>query len=78
MKSDLIDIECEVVEEREKAVAIWDGVSYGEDYVDPDTGEVRKNRKWTWLPRSQIEIIPNGKTATVTLPEWLATEKGLI
>lgn len=35
-----------------------------------------------WLPRSQIEIeyppdAPSGM-ATVTMPEWLAHEKGLI
>lgn len=33
-----------------------------------------------WLPRSQIEIEPNadGKTHTVTLPQWLAEEKGMV
>jgi hypothetical protein len=32
-----------------------------------------------WLPRSQIEYVTdrNGHT-TVTLPEWLAQDKGLI
>lgn len=28
-----------------------------------------------WLPRSQIELNDDG---TVTMPEWLANEKGLI
>lgn len=28
-----------------------------------------------WLPRSQIEINDDG---TVTMPEWLAVDKGLI
>lgn len=33
-----------------------------------------------WLPLSQIEIAPNtdGKTHTVTLPQWLAEEKGMV
>jgi hypothetical protein len=33
-----------------------------------------------WLPRSQIEIEPMKKAGIVevTLPEWLAQEKGLI
>lgn len=31
-----------------------------------------------WLPLSQIEIEENGKTVTVTMPEWLARDKGLI
>jgi hypothetical protein len=70
MKSDLIDIECEIVAEREKAIAITDGTT--------EQHEGKERAKWFWLPRSQIEIAPNGKTFTVTMPEWLATEKGLI
>lgn len=31
--------------------------------------------KTVWLPRSQIEINDDG---TVTMPEWLAMDKGLI
>lgn len=33
-----------------------------------------------WLPLSQIEISPNedNSTHTLTLPEWLAREKGMI
>lgn len=31
--------------------------------------------KTVWLPRSQIEVNDDG---TITMPEWLAIEKGLI
>jgi hypothetical protein len=33
-----------------------------------------------WLPRSQIEFAPNsdGRTHTLTLPQWLAEEKGMV
>lgn len=31
--------------------------------------------KSVWLPRSQIEINDDG---TITMPEWLALDKGLI
>jgi len=33
-----------------------------------------------WLPLSQIEIEPSGVAGieTITLPEWLALDKGLI
>ena len=37
-----------------------------------------------WLPRSQIEVVPGPGTGSasgivlVTLPEWLATERGLV
>ena len=35
--------------------------------------------KKVWLPKSQIEFESNGDgTSTVTLPEWLARDKGLI
>jgi len=34
--------------------------------------------KWIWLPKSKIEIQRKSATEiTVTLPEWLAKEKGL-
>jgi hypothetical protein len=36
-------------------------------------------REPAWLPLAQVEVEPNpdGRTVTVTLPEWLATEKGM-
>lgn len=34
------------------------------------------NRKEVWLPRSQIEVDTDDKT--ITMPEWLALDKGLI
>lgn len=65
-RSDLVDIACRVVRQSEKAVGVQDGT--------PD-----KERKGAlqifWLPRSQIEINDDG---TITMPEWLAHEKGLI
>lgn len=52
------------------------------------TGEVRQDREKSilffdgtrevWLPKSQIEIESKGKLVEVTMPEWLAQEKGLI
>lgn len=65
MKSNIIDIDVEVTARTEKAVLVHTGV---------------KNEA-VWLPLSQIEIEPNGAfdgIETVTLPEWLALEKGLI
>lgn len=42
-----------------------------------DTG-IKKDA--VWLPLSQIELVQIGRTgcATVTMPEWLAKEHGLI
>lgn len=40
-------------------------------------GEIDENDReiWIWLPLSQIEINDDG---TVSMPEWLAHDKGLI
>jgi hypothetical protein len=62
-RSDLVDISVVLVHQTDKAVLVDHG---GEANV--------------WLPRSVIEIEKDagGKTWTVTLPERLAQEKGLI
>lgn len=64
MKSDLIDIDVEVSARTEKAVLVHTG----------------RYDQAVWLPLSQIEIAPSGfgGIETVTLPERLALEKGLI
>ncbi len=53
-----------IVGTREKAIWLFDGL------------------KREWLPRSQIELAPvdagEGENVTVTMPQWLAKEKGLI
>lgn len=63
MRSDLIDVSVTLVHETDRAVLI----DHGGD------GNV-------WLPKSacEIEKDANGKTWTLTLPERLAIEKGLI
>jgi hypothetical protein len=70
VKSDLIDVTVQMHADTEKAVLVSD---------DGDKG------KAIWLPKSQIEIAfhpsmkERGKgVATITLPEWLAKDKGLI
>lgn len=66
-RATLVDIACEIVSKREKAIAVADGTT--------ETVDGAERVKWFWLPRSQIEVNDDG---TVTMPEWLATEKGLI
>jgi len=65
MKSDLIDITVHVHVETAKAVLVSDN-GRKEDAV--------------WLPKSQIDLHPTAEpfTREVTLPEWLAKDKGLI
>jgi len=65
MKSDLVDLEVHIERDEpiDKAVL------------------VKLDGKKFWLPRSQIEIEYAGqdeRSATVTLPEWLAIEKGMV
>jgi len=64
MKSNLIDIDVEVVHRTEKAVLVHTG--------DKESA--------VWIPLSQCEMEPSifGGIETLTLPESLALEKGLI
>lgn len=64
MKSDIIDITVRLHHVTERAVLVSD---------DDD------REKAVWLPLSQIEIEKtDNRTAVVTLPEWLAKERGLV
>ncbi len=64
MKSDLIDIEVAIHHQTEKAVLVS---------LDGEKDNA------VWLPLSQIEIDKKQRSiAIVTMPERLATEKGLI
>ncbi|WP_212525884.1 hypothetical protein [Actibacterium sp. MT2.3-13A] len=63
MRSDVIDIEVHLHHETAKAILVSDS-------GDKDSA--------VWLPLSQIEIEPENGFIVVTMPEWLAEEKGLI
>ncbi len=44
-------------------------------------GDTADRAKAVWLPKSQVEVEHDGgqdRFVTVTLPEWLAKDKGLI
>jgi hypothetical protein len=62
-KSDLIDVAVQLHHESAKA------------WLISDDGD-RKNA--IWIPKSQAELEPKDKVHILTLPEWLATEKGLV
>ena len=74
MKSNLVDIECKVVSETEKAIAVVDGTEEEVPLGGP-LGKSVKRLKRFWLPKSQVEVNGDG---TVTMPEPLAIEKGLV
>ena len=60
MKSDLVDIACQLKHETAKAWLINDGT------------------KDVWIPKSQSEIEGDADRCVITIPEWLAKDKGLI
>jgi hypothetical protein len=64
MKSNIIDIDVEIAHRTEKAVLVHTG----------------NKAESVWLPLSQIEMEETGflGIVTVSLPETLANEKGLI
>jgi hypothetical protein len=62
-RSDIIDVTVHLHHETEKAVLV------------SDTGD---KDDAVWLPLSQIEIERDGATHSVSLPEWLAIDKGLV
>ena len=64
MRSNIIDIDVEVTARTDRAVLVHTG----------------NKDEAAWLPLSQIEIASSGPAGieTVTLPEWLAEDTGLI
>ena len=63
-KSDLVEVSCNIHARTDKAILVSDD-------GDPSNG--------VWLPKSQIEFVELGQSIVeVTMPEWLALDKGLI
>ena len=65
-KSELVDVAGCLHHETDKAILF------------SDTAD---KKDAVWLPKSQVEFVHDGgqeRFVTVTLPEWLAKEKGLI
>lgn len=63
-RSDLTDITVHLHQETERAILVSD---------DGDRD------KAVWLPKSQVEYVAKpGGICEVSLPEWLATERGLV
>lgn len=65
MKSNLTEITVQLHQETPRAILVSD---------DGD------NDKAVWLPKSQVEFVAKSGSDVieVTLPEWLATERGLV
>jgi hypothetical protein len=66
VRSDLVDLTLQLRCERPSSIAVSDPAK-------------PRAAPWTWLPRSQIEIEKkSASVVVVTVPKWLAREKGLI
>lgn len=62
-KSDIIDVSVMLHHETEKA------------WLVSDDGEKDNG---VWIPKSQAELEKDGNIYVLSLPEWLAKDKGLI
>lgn len=61
-KKELYDASFEFVAETDRAILVTE-----------DGGKTKH-----WLPKSQIEYEVKGQLVDVTMPVWLATEKGIV
>lgn len=65
VRSNLVDVLVMLRDERPLAIAVTQMQGAG--------------AKWIWLPKSKIEFEKrSGGVVEVTLPEWLAKDKGLV
>lgn len=65
VRSDLVDVTVILRDDRPLAIAVTQMQGAG--------------AKWIWLPKSKIEYVAKGNgVIEVTMPTWLAKEKGLI
>jgi hypothetical protein len=61
---DLADVTVEIIQQTDRGVLVSTG----------------KPKEAQWMPLAQIELVSdgNGRTYTMTCPQWLAEEKGLV
>ncbi len=78
-----IEIACDIRALTQTQIAIWDGRTA--EKVDKKTGEITEGEDWVWLPRSQLSAADDGvwppeprTTRKISMPEWLAKDRGLI
>lgn len=63
MRSNLVDLKLRLHHRTDKAVLVSD--------TDEKDDAI-------WLPLSQVEVEEQGAYATITMPEWLAIDKGFV
>lgn len=70
----MVEITGELRDETRDAIAIVPGDHFLNEITLSNSRE-----HWTWLPRSEVKDMQRGRsnTVVVTIPDWLAKEKGL-
>lgn len=63
MKSDLVDVTVQIHAHTNRAILVSD---------DGD------RERAVWLPLAHVEVTPKGRHHVVTMPEWLAIDRGLV
>lgn len=63
MKSDLVDLTVQIHARTNRAILVSD---------DGD------RERAVWLPLAHVEVVPKGRHHVVTIPEWLAIDRGLV
>jgi hypothetical protein len=72
-KKELIDISVMLRHETANAYLVTDG------RTEIKKGDTAPSELRVWVPKSQCELeIVGNKSAILTMPEWLALEKGFI
>lgn len=63
MKSDLVDLTLQIHARTNRAILVSD---------DGD------RERAVWVPLAHVEVAPQGRHHVVTMPEWLAIDRGLV
>lgn len=63
MKSDLVDLTLQIHARTNRAILV------------SDEGD---RARAVWVPLAHVEVAPQGRHHVVTMPEWLAIDRGLV
>ena len=82
MSRPTITITAEIRASTERGLALFQGERH--EMMDERTGELTLRDHFVWVPKAQATIVrewrgPQGeRLAEVTIPEWMAKQKGLV
>lgn len=77
-----VTITAEIRHTTERGFALFQGERH--EVVDERTGEIVERDHFVWVPKSQVTITrewrgsQGERFAEVTIPEWMAKQKGMV